>query len=87
MNTKDVHSSVGTMFVCSFLDSQDVKVLQGPFANKMFASVHAALGEFWKTYFEILADNFGEMLEIMKTFLRYFEIILWNCLEYFYEIS
>ncbi len=38
MNTKDVHSSVGTMFVCSFPDSQDVKAL-----NKMSASVHVAL--------------------------------------------
>ncbi len=28
MNTKDVHSSVGTMFVCSFLDSQDVEALR-----------------------------------------------------------
>ncbi len=31
-------------------------------------------------------ENFGEMLEILRTFLRYFEIILWNCLEYFHEI-
>ncbi len=40
----------------------------------------SALGEFWKTYFGILAENFGEML---RTFLRYFEIILWNCLNIF----
>ncbi len=33
------------------------------------------LGEFWKTYFGILAENFEEMLEILKTFLKYFEII------------
>ncbi len=45
------------------------------------------LGEFWKTYFGILAENFGEMLEILRTFVRYFEIILWNCLEYLQEIS
>ncbi len=44
-------------------------------------------GEFWKTYFGILAENFGEMLEILRIFLRYFEIILKNCLEYFHEIS
>ncbi len=41
-NTKDAHSSVGTMFICSFPESQDVKALQGPFTNKMFASVYAA---------------------------------------------
>ncbi len=45
------------------------------------------LGKFWKTYFGILVENFGEMLEILRTFLRYFEMILWNCLEYFHEIS
>ncbi len=48
------------------------------------------IGEFWKTYFGILAENFGEMLEILRTFLRYSEInseiILRNCLEYFHEI-
>ncbi len=42
-NTKDVHSSVGTMFICSLLYSQDVKALQDPFANKIFANVYAAL--------------------------------------------
>ncbi len=45
-NTKDVHSSVGTMFVCSFPDSQDVKPLQGPLVNKMFTSVYTALHSF-----------------------------------------
>ncbi len=30
------------VFVCSFPDYQDVKALQGPFANKMFTSVYAA---------------------------------------------
>ncbi len=44
------------------------------------------LGEFRKTYFGILAENFGEMLEISRTFLKYFELILRNCLEYFDEI-
>ncbi len=38
-------------------------------------------------YFGILAENFGDMLEILRTFLRYFGIILWKCLEYFHEIS
>ncbi len=38
------------------------------------------------TYFGILPENLGEMLEILRTFLRYFEIILWNCSEYFHEI-
>ncbi len=46
-----------------------------------------SLGEFWKTYFGILAENFGEMLEILKTLLGYFEIILCNYLEYFHKIS
>ncbi len=45
------------------------------------------LGEFWKTYFGIHGENFGQILEILRTFLRYFEIILWNCLEYFHKIS
>ncbi len=45
------------------------------------------LGEFWKTYFKILVENFGETLEILRTFLRYFEMILCKWLEYFYEIS
>ncbi len=27
------------------------------------------------------------MMEILRTFLRYFEIILWKRLEYVYEIS
>ncbi len=34
---------MGMIFVCSFPDFQDVKALQGMFANKMFASVNAAL--------------------------------------------
>ncbi len=45
------------------------------------------LGDFWKTSFGIFAENTEEMLEILKTFLRYFEIILWKCLEYVYEMS
>ncbi len=40
-NTKHVHSSGGTMFVCSFPNSQDVKTLHGPFTKKMFAGVYA----------------------------------------------
>ncbi len=40
------------------------------------------IGDFWKTSFGILAENFGEMLEILRTFLRYFEMILCKCLEY-----
>ncbi len=34
------------------------------------------LGEFWKINFGILAENLGERLEILKTFLRYFEKIM-----------
>ncbi len=45
------------------------------------------LGEFWKTYLGILAENLRKILEILRRFLRYFEIILWNCLECFHEIS
>ncbi len=41
------------------------------FANKMFASVYTALSKFWKTHFRILAENFEEMLEILRTFLTY----------------
>ncbi len=33
------------------------------------------LGDFRKTNFGILAENFGEMLKILEIFLRYFEII------------
>ncbi len=43
-------------------------------------------GEFWQTYFRKRVENFGEMLEILRTFLRYFEIILRICLIYFREI-
>ncbi len=44
------------------------------------------LDEFWKTNFGILAKNLGEMLKILRTFLRHFELILWKCSEHFYEI-
>ncbi len=30
------------------------------------------LGEFWETNFELLAENFEEMLEIRRKFLRNF---------------
>ncbi len=36
---------------------------------------------FWNTCWKL-----WRMLEILRTFLKYFEIILWNCLEYFHEI-
>ncbi len=36
------------------------------------------LDEFWKTNFGILVENVEEMLEILRTFLIYFEIILGN---------
>ncbi len=45
------------------------------------------LCEFWKINFGIFAENFDEMLEVLRTLLRYFENILWKWLEYFYEIS
>ncbi len=44
--------------------------------------VDIPLGEFWKTNFGILVENFGEMLEILRTFFIYFEVILWKYLEY-----
>ncbi len=52
----------------------------------IYSEIHP-LREFWKINFGILAENFGKMLEILRKFLRYFEIILWKRLEYFYEIS
>ncbi len=33
------------------------------------------LGEFWKTNFALLAKNFGEMLEILRKFWKFFRII------------
>ncbi len=52
-NTKDVHSSVSTKSVRSFSDSRDVKALQAPFANKMFASVYAAYYNTFANYIPI----------------------------------
>ncbi len=60
-STKDVHSSVGTIFICSFPDPQDVEAVQGPFANKMFASVYATL-------YEPVCGNF--FLKFLKFFQK-----------------
>ncbi len=45
------------------------------------------LGEFWKTNYELHAENFEEMLKIWKKFLKNFRLTLQKYFEYFYEIS
>ncbi len=88
-NTKDVHSSVGRMFVYSFPDSQDVKALQGPFANKMFASVYAALNgirccfTLWTRLvcaFKIHVEYLGVILVHARQFFKLITTIspMWN---------
>ncbi len=73
------------LYLLSFLDYLSAMSFLAFHLLKNFEKMRTIDG-FWKTYFRILTENFGEMLEILRTFLRY-EIILWICLECFYEIS
>ncbi len=79
-------SSASLYFYCLYFLIICLHVLLAFHLLKNFEKMWIS-GEFWKTYFGILTENFGEMLEILRIFLRYFEIILCNCLKYFHEIS